>query len=54
MPAGSSSVLSTYTVTATDAGLGILQSTKHTPVFWGTGKAEQGKGGRGAVTLFII
>lgn len=54
MPAGSSSFLNTYTVTATDAGLGILQSTKHTPVFWGTGKAEQGKGGRGAVTLFII
>ena len=45
MPAGSFNFLTTYNVTATDAGLGILQSTKHSPVFWGTGKAEQGKGG---------
>lgn len=54
MPAGSFNFLTTYNVTATDAGLGILQSAKHNPVFWGTGKAEQGKGGCGAVTLFII
>lgn len=54
MPAGSFNFLSAYNVTGTHAGLGIPQSTKHNPVVWGTGRAEQGKGGCGAVTLFII